>query len=321
MTFINDSESLESVIVTNSPEVSVIGVTYNQNLSKTIRTLESIVIQENVSFEIIICDDGSEKCFEKEIRAFFSKTDFCRYSLVFHEHNGGTVSNYYSGLTKAKGRYSKLLGSGDCLVDRKTLYNWVHFMNDNNVVWSFSDTIYYRFVNGKAIPFQTKAMPQVIRPYITRNKAKCAWNYIVLHDIANGASILGVTHIQKEYCEVLKEKGIRYCEDLIYKLMMFYGEVGDYYPSTTVYYEYGDGISSSGDLSWRGRILEDKHKLDQIMFAKKDDSAFQGKLVNGLVRNSKSNKINKYFIKGRPFLWIKQHFFPRLTNIPDEVGE
>lgn len=49
------------------PEVStiIIVVIYNQDLNRIIQTLDSIVIQEGVSFEIIVCDDGSNMRFEK----------------------------------------------------------------------------------------------------------------------------------------------------------------------------------------------------------------------------------------------------------------
>ena len=51
--------------------VSVIVVTYNQDWIDIMKTLDSIVCQENIDFEIIVCDDGSNKRFENELNVFF----------------------------------------------------------------------------------------------------------------------------------------------------------------------------------------------------------------------------------------------------------
>ena len=69
--------------------VSVIVITYNQDLNKLLKTLDSIIIQEGIPFEVIICDDGSEKTYEKELENYFSLKDFASYRLVFHEKNEG----------------------------------------------------------------------------------------------------------------------------------------------------------------------------------------------------------------------------------------
>ena len=67
----------------HSPTASVIIVTFNQNLGRILKTLDSILIQKDISFEIIICDDGSENCYEKELRSYFSSRGFGDYNLVF----------------------------------------------------------------------------------------------------------------------------------------------------------------------------------------------------------------------------------------------
>lgn len=302
-----------------TPEVSVIVVTYNQEWNKLVKTLESIVVQEDIAFEVLVCDDGSEKQFGNELTQFFTENGFVNYKLIFHDYNEGTVSNYYSGLLAARGKYSKLLGAGDYLAGRKTLYKWVQFMKNNSAKWSFSDTLYYRSVDEKDVLMSAKAWPQIITPYIRKDTDACMWNYVVLHDIANGASILGETSVQKYYCKIIKEKGIRYCEDHIYQLMMFRGNVGAYYSEPAVFYEYGAGISSFGNREWRSKMLDDRRKLVQLMMAEKGDSALKDKMVGGLIRYSKSNKINKLLTKGKLSLWMKRRFFPRLSSIQKEV--
>ena len=304
--------------ITTLPTVSVIVITYNQELSKLIQTLDSILIQEGLTFEIIICDDGSKKQYEDELRYYFTLKNFSQYTLVFHDHNKGTVSNYYSGLKIAKGRYSKLLSPGDFFTENDVLYKWLQFMKDNNAEWSFSDAYYYHSNNGKMNYLRIKAMPQMIRPYIIKDKDRCIWNYFAFNDIAFGAMIIGRTHTQLHFCRIIKDKGIKYCEDYIYRFMMFYGIVGCYFPNAAICYEYGTGVSTSGSNRWRKMLVEEKRKLIQILLNIKDKSELQKRIVNAMIIFNNSNKIRKLFIRGKIFHSMKCHFYPRLTPIPEE---
>ena len=177
-------------------DVSIIVITYNQDLEKLIKTLDSLLIQEGIDSEIIICDDGSEKRYEYQLRDYFSVKNFSDYTLIFHDQNGGTVSNYYSGLEIAKGEYSKLISPGDYLTDKYTLLHWIRYLKKRKAKWSFSDAYYYHSVHGKADCFRTLAKPQIIRPYLVKNRNQCIWNYIALEDAANGAAIIGETRTQ-----------------------------------------------------------------------------------------------------------------------------
>lgn len=299
-----------------SPEVTVIVVTYDQSLNKIIKTLDSIIIQEEISFEIIICDDGSKTRFEEELKKYFSSVNFFHYTLVFHDHNEGTVSNYYSGLSRAKGKYTKLLSPGDYFTERRILNRWVQFIKDRNSEWSFSDAYYYKIVKGKTDFIRAKAHPQIIYPYINKEEIRCTWNYVVLQDGALGAAIFGTTRVQLHYCRIILEKGVKYAEDYLYKLMMFHGMVGCYYPETTICYEFGVGVSS-GKPTWRKKLSEDRKKFIQLMC---DDMITdqQKRMVDALTKNS-NNKITKLFIKGKLYHWVKYHFFPRLTPLPNEA--
>lgn len=304
---------------TVAPSVSVLILTYNQDLSRLIKTLDSIVIQEGITFEIILCDDGSKERYEEELRSYFSSKSFCQYSLVFHDQNEGTVSNYYSGLQIAKGKYTKLISPGDYLIENSTLFKWVHYLEEQKAEWSFSDAYYYKSDNDKMDYFRAKAMPQIIHPYIMNDRNRCIWNYTVLYDVANGAAILGTTHIQRHFCRIIKDKGIKYCEDFIYRIMMFYGNVGCYYPEPAISYEYGAGISTSGNSAWRERLAEDRRKLIQIMLDEKGKSDQQKRIVDAMIRNGQTGRIGKLFIRGKLLFWLKWHFLPRLTPIPKEV--
>lgn len=308
----------KSEMETCFPEVSVIVITYNQDLKRLFKTLDSIIRQEGISFEILVCDDGSDIRFEKELDQYFFSKHFDDYALFFHDHNEGTVSNYYSGLTKARGKYSKLLSPGDYFAGRDTLSRWVQHVKDNNAEWSFSDAYYYQIENGIQTFIRVEARPQITRPYIVQDKATCIWNYTALGDAALGAALIGKTQTQMRFCRTIREKGIKYCEDHIYRLMMFYGIVGCYFPVAAICYEYGTGISTSGSQKWRVRLLEDGMKTMQIILDVKDKSKLQKKIVKVLIRRRKPGKLGKIGIRGKLLLWMKLRFHPRLTPIPED---
>ena len=57
-------------------DVSVVLVTYNSEWEKVRITLLSILKQKNVSMQIVIDDDGSEKTYDKEIDELLSQYNF-----------------------------------------------------------------------------------------------------------------------------------------------------------------------------------------------------------------------------------------------------
>lgn len=296
-------------------DISVIVLTFNPDLNKLFRTLDSIICQKKVKFEIIICDDGSEKPFDRDLKSYFASNNFCSYKTVFHTYNRGTVNNYYSGLIEAKGRYSKVISPGDYLANENTLCEWMHFLEEKGAEWSFSDAYYYRCSpTGEDEFLSVKAYPQLLRPYAMNDRKACIWNYDALRDRACGAAIIGTTHVQLYYTGIIKEKGIRYCEDLIYKLMMFDGIVGCYFPENAVYYEYGTGISTCSDRTWKSKLKEDTDLLYRMICERTDTSDLQKEIQKAL---KKKYIFQKLFIKGKLYRWLKYHFHPRLTEIPE----
>ena len=189
-------------------------------------------------------------------------------------------------------------------------------MERKNAVWSFADAIYYHFVDGKEKYIQHRAHPQIIRPYLKEQKGKCIWNYNALWDSANGAAIIGRTQLILLYCKMLNEKGVRYAEDHMYHIMMFHGIVGYYYPQEAIYYEYGTGISASKNMAWRARLQNDRRITNQIMYEEADPSDFQKAIQKAI---SQTKRLEKVFIRGKLYHWLKSHCFPRLTKIPEKI--
>ena len=59
----------------NKYEISVLVLTYNFIYNNLIKTLDSIISQKNINFEIVIADDGSENNHKKEIIDYFKDKD------------------------------------------------------------------------------------------------------------------------------------------------------------------------------------------------------------------------------------------------------
>ena len=299
-------------------DVSVVVIMFNPVLNKVYQTLDSIMMQKGITYEVIICDDGSQRRYEREMYEYFAQKHFYSYTLLFHEHNHGTVANYLSGLERARGKYTKVISPGDRLTEENTLSKWIRFTEEKNAIWSFADAYYYHIVDGKEEYIKQRAHPQCIRAYLKEQKSKCIWDYIVLNDVTIGAATIGRTQILCSYCKMIKDKGVLYAEDHLYRIMMFHGNVGCYYPHEAIYYEYVTGISTSSNREWQKKLENDKKIVYQMIWEEEKPSGLQKRIQKA---STKRRKIEKIFIRGKLPYWLKWHFYPRMTKIPKETEQ
>lgn len=101
----------------NFPSVSLIVITYNQE--KFVRdTLESCVLQDFDSYEIVVCDDGSSDGTQKIILEY--QHNYPDLVIpVLSKVNTGIAENLNRGLDVAKGKYIALLGGDDLIMPEK----------------------------------------------------------------------------------------------------------------------------------------------------------------------------------------------------------
>lgn len=298
--------------VTYKYQISVIVATYNPIFEKLFETLLSIVNQKGIVFEIVVTDDGSKKNYFEEIRAFFNEKDFKNYKLVSNVLNKGTVENMLSGIKMAEGKYVKGISPGDQLYNNCVLKEWIDYMEMNHVAWSFSDAVYYKRKDNKNCIIRGTAYPTNLNPYLKKNVNKCRWNYVVLGDIALGATMLCERELQLEYIKKIVGKVI-YAEDNIWRLMMFDGYIGCYFPKSTILYEYGTGISTTNNSEWEYRLKKDWECATEILLNPKgitDD--FQKKMIYAC---EKKKSYEKIFVKGKIESWFMKKFCKRMTNV------
>lgn len=291
---------MERPISDKGIDISVVVVAYNPDWKQMKSTLESVIKQKEISYEIIIADDGSKDNLKGKLSEFFNERQFSNYKFVLNSENRGTVCNLMSGLEVAEGEYIKDISPGDELYTETALRDSLKYMKDNGYVWSFSEAIYYSEVDGdgrKKI-ISGEAFPNDISPYKKGNVLKARWNYVVLGDFALGATMLCKTKTQYDYCKKIVNR-VKYAEDNIWRMMMFDGVEFGYYPYVTMLYEYGTGVSTSGNDKWARRLKDDLNATDEIMFARPLDEmdSFQSKMLK--MKKWNDNKFLKIFVKGK----------------------
>ena len=237
--------------------LSIIVCNYNSSLESVFLTLSSSLLQKDIPYEIIFCDDASKDNHKKEIVSFFKKHDFRDYKLCLSPNNSGTVINILNGLHEAKYRYCKYIGSGDLFYDSRSLKDAVDFFEKYDCDFITAKCCYFYDVDGDIKTFNM-ANPVDYRPYEpNRYKPNKIKKRLLLDgDFCLGASIYAKTEVALNMLEHFRNK-IIYSEDsaLIYEC--FKGSKIMYLNSYNVLYEYGSGISTNQNNSFLEKIRKD----------------------------------------------------------------
>ena len=240
-------------------DISVILVTYNSSWEKTRKTIESILRQKQVDFEIVISDDGSDITNYDKIEEFFREKKFEDYVLVHNKENVGTIKNCIRALNYSQGIYIKAMSPGDLLLENslKTLYEAILFTQKKWVFGRMMCVADSSKQEMECVAFHLG--PQDIKPYEDNNVDLIKYNYICGGDKIAVTTIL----IEKEtWLFYLKQisKYLKYVEDYSYELMINDGIIPAYVPTNVEIYEIGHGISTSNDEKWN-RILSDERNI------------------------------------------------------------
>ena len=298
----------------NLCDVSVIVCDYNPKVKSLQYTLDSILNQKGVDFEVVIVDDGSKNNLHEIIEDYFYRNRFYNWTIVCNKENRGIVRNVYSGLDISKGRYCKLISPGDSLNGEYILKDWMNFCKEQNCRWSFSEAVYYQGDPDQKNYISVSAHPQDLTPYIKHDSRLCRWNYTALDDIALGASIFSETSLLKEYIDKIIDKVI-YAEDNVWRMMMFDGIIGMYFPENAVFYEFGTGISTKKSDVWSQRIQKDWDTANLLMVENKELDQFQEEVIIAWKYKKSKSKWHRLKIKG----WLKSYLRRRLKTRKTEI--
>lgn len=245
-------------------DVSVIVASYNPKLAKLLGTIRSILLQKNVSMEIILVDDGSDNNFFAEVRKLYKDFSFDNHVEIGHKRNVGTVKNLYSGIEIARGKYIKMLSPGDLLYSDYSMARILRYMDNMNASLCFSEAVYYCENNN-----QVKALEVPNRPYapylyddLETNDYKR--DYLLFNDVIPGAVIWATTLVYQKYFPLILGK-VKYAEDYIYRIMLADGIRMFHYTKRSIWYEFWTGISTSNDELWEKRIMKDRNSTNIIL--------------------------------------------------------
>lgn len=296
------------------PNISAVVVTYKPDIEKLKRTIESVIKQKRLKVELVICDDGSPSFPEDEIKNYCEKLGFYNFVIVANSKNKGTVKNIQTGLLRASGKWIKLLSPGDYLINSQILYKWVEFMEENRVVFSFSNVVYYTSgsIDGK-LSYECSPQNTHLDSFHSLRR-----NYLINDDLPIGAATLVSKDVLEKYIGEITDKVI-YAEDNCYRLMIYDNVPTGFFPNKTIYYEVGCGVSTSGAVIWRERLKHDWLATNKLLITR-DGSSILDKfiLVKSKIELScipLKEYLNLLIFPTRLFFKMKKRFFPRKTKL------
>ena len=277
-------------------DVSVIVTLYRPDLDKTIRTLQSILKQRDINFEIIITDDGSSKDFFKEIRAFFDEKGFSFYHMTKLEENVGTVANVMNGIKLAVGEYVFLTSPGDVLYHEDVLRDFKEKACEQKAAIVFGNAVYYHLNNDNQPCFHEVC----VQPYWPEQYNKLSLSQLQA-SFYFGNYILGaaVLRERESFFRCLQKiaKYCKYIEDNTTTALFLGMNVRPYYyDRNIVFYEYGGGISTNKQEAWIKILNNDfYHVFEYVSDLFPDNAAVQAKLYSIKKCESSWDKVMRFF--------------------------
>ncbi len=135
------------------PELSVLMGTYNEKNIQAARAIDSILGQTFTDFELIICDDGSQKRFYQWLSKYCKKDR--RIRLIRNEQNRGLAATLNRCLSLASGRFIARMDADDVSVparfDKQLAFLKAHpayafvaasaYLMDEDGIWGLRRTV------------------------------------------------------------------------------------------------------------------------------------------------------------------------------------
>ena len=257
--------------------ITVILVTYDSDWKKTCRTLRSIIMQEKVKIELLVCDDGSESNNFEKIDSYLKKNKFKNFALIANKMNKGIVKNIISGLKQAKGRYVKPISPGDFFYKTDSLYEMYIFAEKSNCSACFARAVYYSDANDGIKTYDQLCNPVDLKPFLRKNNFEIKKSLLLKDNLILGASLF---YRKDDFLEALlfSEKKIKFCEDISATFYFiakrkkirftFLSSLPDKKICTPfIWYEYGTGISTNGNTNIL-QALHEKEKMQLLLIKK-----------------------------------------------------
>ena len=302
-------------------DFSVIVLCYNSEEKALKKTINSILCQEDVDYEIIIADDASKNDCVSVAKQYLSEMNHNSYKVLEHKENVGTVQNIYDSLEISEGRFVKCIGAGDLLFDKHTLRKVLNFMTKEKCTMCFGKMQAYNY-QGEKLNLITLTVPLDIASFYRNNTNKIRKNIIRNHGWIAGASMFYDT---KEFYSLLEQLigTVRYCEDLLQVNLLIQNKKISFFPHGVVYYEVGSGISTNNANGNNNRVKNDHDKYWKMLVNRYSDNKLiqKGNIMNKLIYIPDfSKKLFSMIIKNPSYLLmcIKTKFQNKLYIINEK---
>ena len=244
--------------MSNKYQVSIIMATYNADMSEIYKSLSVACKQIDVDYEIIVTDDGSNDFDKDKLVEIFNQLGFDNYKIICNDENQGTVKNFIGACKEAKGEFVFFTAPGDIIFDYKVMLDCYSFAKERNSKVVFGNYIEYSNLNNELVIHNRPN-----RPIITEIYNKSFEDY--KRTFCFGTFITGsVIFREREYALKSLEyisKTSKYVEDnttLAYALAD--NQEIHYFDRKMVWYELGEGISTSKENKWNEKIYRDLEK-------------------------------------------------------------
>jgi len=292
-------------------QVSVIVATYHPDNRKLLATLCSIVSQKDITFEIIITDDGSSSKDFSWLSQYFDAHSITQYTILEHPQNMGTIRNLIAGLSVASGEYAYTISPGDLLFDHHVLRDFYHFAKSNNSECCFGNAIYYTFQND--VPALTRKYGVPMRPKLFQLSPTLGKLNFFCGDAINGAAYFRKREFMLNYFKKISSS-CRYLEDAassVYALSE--NKHFHYYSRNVVWYEDGTGISTNNSSKW-AKILHQEYQstLLKLKTQYPKDALIDTALINLSIPDRKKRLLTK--LVKHPSVFLTDLFFKALIK-------
>lgn len=274
-----------------NPDLSIIVLLYNSTTEKLERTIKSIIEQQDINFEIILTDDGSQVNPKDMISSIFDKYNYKNYILNRNEQNVGTVKNILSALNLTKGKYIYLISPGDMIFDSTAMKDFLEFAEKNQSLVCFGDYLNYNYDNEKINTIEEISSPP--RPYIYESPYTLRQRkiYTLL-----GTNILGPTFFREREYSIkyftLISLSSKYVEDNTSIAFSLADNIPiHHYNRKICWYERGTGISTGVSSKWYELLEQDFRNTYELIKKTHPHDRIVDAAYNRRVSNASKNKI------------------------------
>lgn len=310
-------------------DVTVLIITYNPDYRKLFSTIWSSILQKNISFEIIVCDDGSKTNYKKEIETLFTDYPDIPFYFVENMDNVGTVKNILSGLQIASGKYTYVISPGDYFFSEESINKLFAYAESINCDICFGKSQYYYSENGhiEMIRQMTPEAPRIfsrILPQRWITLAFCETQGIV------GATYFRRTNIFKQYMEEICSYSLLDEDNCTSYYHLFCAKKRICFCNEyAVWYEYGSGISTSKNSNYLNRLSNDCTNVLKRIQSIQNKNRILDYVLDEDKQHRKRNhpviRIEVYllialgkFLKYKKFQESPNQFFNKVTGCVDE---